>query len=233
MRLAAETHAALAVVVITLGWWAGVPASAEEPASPRWEKYYERTAARPPRPVLVDALRRFADEGRSIRHAADAGCGSGIDTLFMLEQGIAVHAFDAQSAGIEQLRASVPAALAPRLRAEVAMFHEADWGDEVDLVFAGFALPFAHPELFDAVWRQLVDALAIGGRFAGHLFGDRDDWAKRSDRTHHTREQAEALLGGQFEIEVFSEVEEDKKTATGHLKHWHFFEIIAKKVRDR
>ncbi|MEM7352055.1 MAG: class I SAM-dependent methyltransferase [Acidobacteriota bacterium] len=221
--------------ILILAGCSGLPASiawADEPPPTNWKKYYERTAKRPPRPVLLDALQRFAEEGRSVGQAVDAGCGSGIDTLYLLAEGIAVHAFDTEPAAIEALRKDLPPELANRLRTEVAPFHQATWDDDVDLVFAGFALPFAHPDDFDSSWRQLVDALAVGGRFAGHLFGDRDDWAARPDRTHHTREQAEALLGSQFEIEVFEEIEDDRKSGGGRMKHWHYYEIIAKKVRD-
>ena len=33
-----------------------------------------------------------------------------------------------------------------------------------------------------------------------------------------------------FEILKFKEIEKDDKTALGILKHWHIFEIIAKKI---
>ncbi len=208
----------------------------EEIAPTRWKSYYERTAQRPPRPILIAALQRFTDEGRSVQRAVDAGCGQGIDTLHMLSQGIKVHAFDAEAEGIERLKVRVGGfpqsdQLASHLETEVAMFHQATWGQDVDLVFAGFALPFAEPTQFAAAWPQLVDSLAIGGRFACQLFGDRDDWASIEGRTHHTREQAEALLRDHFEIEVFEEVEEERMGG-GKAKHWHYFEIVAKKVRD-
>ena len=103
----------LALALILAGSMTAVGSAprADEPETAQWQKYYERTSRRPPRPVLLDALQRFADEGRPVRRAVDAGCGSGIDTLHLLEQGIAVHAFDAEPAAIEQLRAAVPAAL--------------------------------------------------------------------------------------------------------------------------
>ena len=196
-----------------------------------WAKYYDRTAGRPPRPVLIKALEMFEAEGREVRQAVDAGCGSGIETLFMLRAGIPVHAYDSSPDGIERLLNDVDESHRSLLRAEVATFHEATYDDDVDLVFAGFALPFSHPDHFDESWKKLVDSLAVGGRFAGQLFGDRDDWAKMPSRSHHTREQAEALLAGDFEIEVFEEIEEDRRAAAGRTKHWHYFDIIARKVR--
>ncbi len=204
--------------------WVSEPAAAQN-----WEKYFDRTDGRPPRPILIEALERFEAEGRTVRKAVDAGCGTGIDTLYMLERGIAVHAFDYSPEGIQRLRDRIPPEAAADLRAEVATFHEAAWEPGADLVFAGFSLPFARPEDFDHAWPQLVDSLADGGRFAGHLFGDRDDWAAIPGRTHHTREQVEALLGETLVIEVLRVVEEDKPAAAGREKHWHYFEIIARK----
>ena len=197
-----------------------------------WAKYYDRTSGRPPRPVLLEALSLFENEGRPVRRAVDAGCGSGIDTLYLLDQGIAVHAFDSDAGGIGRLRQRAGDAAGARLRAEVAAFHEVRLEAGADLVFAGYALPFARPQEFDEAWRRLRDALAVGGRFAGHLFGDRDDWAELPDRTHHTREQVEALLADGFEVEKLEETERDRETAAGNLKHWHVFEIIARRVAD-
>ena len=46
-----------------------------------------------------------------------------------------------------------------------------------------------------------------------------------------TRQEAEDLLRG-FDIERFTEVEEDGKTAVGDAKHWHLFHVVARKRLD-
>lgn len=46
--------------------------------------------------------------------------------------------------------------------------------------------------------------------------------------TFLTKEQVLRLLES-FEIIKFEEVEKDGKTGLGKIKHWHTFEIIAKK----
>ena len=43
-----------------------------------------------------------------------------------------------------------------------------------------------------------------------------------------TREEAEKLFK-QFKIIRFEEIENDKPTALGEDKHWHFYSIIAQK----
>jgi len=97
-----------------------------------------------------------------------------------------------------------------------------------DLVNASWSLPFCPPAMFGAVWEQIVDALRPGGRFCGQLFGEQDEWATEDDMTFHTREEAERLFVV-FELDRFDELEEDGKTALGTPKHWHVFNIVAKK----
>lgn len=201
----------------------------EKPGSFEWSKYYDRTGDRTPREVLLEALQAFEDEGLEVKRAVDAGCGSGVETRFLSHLGIEVIAFDSEPEGIAYVRDSLDEKQAQRVRLQVAPFHEADWGRDVDLVFAGFALPFATPSEFPEAWRRLTQSLSSGGRFAGQLFGDRDDWAERDDRTHHRNDEARALLEKDFDIEVFREVEFDGERPNGQGKHWHYYEIIARK----
>ena len=50
------------------------------------------------------------------------------------------------------------------------------------------------------------------------------------ERTHHTRQQAEALLSG-LDLLLFEEEERDAPTALGRLKHWHVFHVVARRPR--
>jgi hypothetical protein len=47
--------------------------------------------------------------------------------------------------------------------------------------------------------------------------------------TFHTKEQAEGLFSD-FSIIVFEEKERNGKTANGQPKHWHLFNVIARKI---
>lgn len=225
----------LLAMVLVLGPLTPADSSAQEqkasakPVQRNWSSFYDRTAGRPPRAILLEALEAFEQEGREVRRAVDAGCGAGVETLFLSRLGAQVSAFDSAPEGIARLSGSLDEQQAKLVRLQVAPFHEADWGEEADLIFAGFALPFARPTEFPEAWRRLTAALARGGRFAGHLFGDRDGWAGSEHMTHLDRTEVEALLDGAFEIEVLREIEHDRKTASGAMKHWHIFEIIARK----
>ncbi len=149
----------------------------------------------------------------------------------MLQQGIHVHAFDSEPGAIERLTTRVPTMAGHLLRAEVASFEEASWQPEMDLVFAGYALPFAATEQLPDIWAKLTASIKVDGRFAGHFFGDRDTWAAKAEHTFHlSRPQVRALFTGAYVIEVFDETEKDTPSSTDKMKHWHVFHIIARKV---
>jgi hypothetical protein len=114
-----------------------------------------------------------------------------------------------------------------RLETRVARFEDADW-PETDLVNASFTLPLCPPEAFARVWARIVASLRPGGRFAGHLYGDRDSWVGRPGMTFFTRAEAEALLAP-LEVELFREEETDGVTPRGSAKHWHIFHVVARK----
>ena len=111
-------------------------------------------------------------------------------------------------------------------RERVARFEEAAW-PRCDLVTSSFALPFCPPERFPALWRRIVASLRPGGRFAGQLFGERDEWAG-DGLTVQTRAELDRLLEP-FAVEHLEELEEDGRTAVGDPKHWHLYHVVARK----
>ncbi len=185
-----------------------------------WARYYDATGVEP-RETLLDALERFTAPGVAV----DLGCGTGRDTVELLRRGWRVVAVDSEEEAIRRLRAVTGED--ERLVTQIARYEDATL-PSCDLVNASWSLPFCAPDVFGVVWERIVDALHRGGRFSGQLFGERDEWATGDDMTFQTRAEAEALLAG-FELERFDEVEEDGKTALGNPKHWHVFNIVARK----
>jgi tellurite methyltransferase len=192
-----------------------------------WTKYYDAVALEP-RTTLLEALRRFDEEGSRERFAVDLGCGTGGDTVELLRRGWRVLALDGQAEAIDRLRAlELSEGERGRLETRVSRFETTEW-PPADLVNSSFALPFCRPGDFPALWERIEHSLRPGGRFSGHLFGDRDEWSNEDDMTFQTRAEAEALLS-RFEVELFDEVEEDSETAVGEPKHWHFFQVVARR----
>ena len=206
----------------------------------RWRNYYSATKGRSPRPLLVDTLVKFATEENQpgneqtqgiMRSAIDLGCGNGQDTHEMLHCGWRVLAIDYQQEAIARTLEATSAEDLAQLEVQNIAFEEI--GEKIELppchlINAAFSLPFCPPDAFAHLWTQIVLALQPGGRFCGQLFGKRDSWATRREMTTHSAEQITQLFA-QFEVEILQEKEEDGITAIGRPKHWHIFDIVARK----
>jgi SAM-dependent methyltransferase len=189
-----------------------------------WEAYYQRREGQPPRATLLKALQRFSMPGTAV----DLGCGSGLDTLALLQRGWRVLAIDSEAQALVWLDKIVPNEVRDRLEVRQAMFETIDL-PACDLVNASVSLPFCAPEQFDGVWSNIVAALGRNGRFAGHFFGDRDSWSDNPHMTFHTAAQVQTLLAA-FTIEWLDEQEYEEKRPNGEWKHWHLFEVVARKA---
>ncbi|HEY4346283.1 MAG TPA: membrane dipeptidase [Gaiellaceae bacterium] len=200
---------------ITHGNWLRV---LEETWKP-WGRYF-RLAGLDARPTLLDAVERFAVPG----FAVDLGAGTGRDTLELLRRGWRVLSIDKEADAVDRLQEH--AGEGAQLETRVARFEDASW-PACDLLNASFTLPFCPPAEFPRLWARVVDSIVAGGRFAGQLFGERDEWA-RTGLTIHTRAEVEELLAP-FEVELFDEFEGEGPTVIGKTKHWHVFHVAGRK----
>ncbi len=58
----------------------------------------------------------------------------------------------------------------------------------------------------------------------------RDSWVNiKEQMVFLSKEQVLELFKDSFEIIEFNEVEKDGKTGLGKMKHWHIYNVIAKK----
>ncbi len=192
-----------------------------------WSAYYEKTGQRPPRETLIRALDAFGREPGDGRLAVDLGSGGGRDVVELLRRGWTVLAVDAEATAIERLavRADLPGT--GTLTTAVGRFEEVEW-PVADLVNSSFALPLCPPAEFPGLWSRIIASLVPGGRFAGQLYGDRDEWFGDPSITFHSAAQVDALLRG-LDVEHFREEEDDSITPRGQAKHWHIFHIVARK----
>ena len=186
----------------------------------RWTEYYRKTEGRPPRPTLLFALDRFAAPG----FAVDLGCGEGRDTIELLRRGWRVLGIDSEPGAIARLTARPDLPPGYRLETQVAQFEDAAW-PAADLANASFSLFFCAPGAFAPLWRKLVASLKPGGRFAGHLLGERDSWAARPRVVVHVDAAIASLLTG-FDVEMHDVEETDGVTPRGEAKHWHIHHLV-------
>ena len=197
-------------------------------AHSKWDKYYKNKMDQPPHPIIFNATGRFSAQTTAI----ELGCGVGNDALQLLAQGWSVWAVDSEPRAIQILNKR--AKPSEKLNA-IAQKFEADslWQalPSADLIYAAYALPFCKQAEFGNVWNHIKQHLTPNGRFAGHFFGTNYRGFSDKETTTMTFLNKEDILQlfQDFDIEFFSEVEEDSTSGTGRPIHSHIFEVIAKK----
>ena len=178
-----------------------------------WDEFNEATRNKPPRGLLVKAVKAGG-------YALDFGAGALNETRYLLERGYDVDVVDSNPSILE---------LGKGLKAHffVSTFDTFDFPvAKYDLINAEYSLPFNPPETFDSMFARLAASLKPGGVFVGQLFGPEDSWSKNKKMTFHTKEQIEKLFKG-FTISHLEEVKNEGRTVTGQEKFWHVFHIIA------
>lgn len=199
-----------------------------------WPAYYAATVDRPAWGTTIDAAERFDEEDRAAaaapaepRLAVDLGCGAGRDTRELLRRGWRVLAVDQEAAAIEALTAATPEADRPRLEGVVADLASFEL-PPCDLVVASVSLQLLPEPDYAAVFARITRALRVGGRFAGLLYGDRDEAASDPDCTCPSPEAVRGYLAA-FEMESWHEREEDGHMALGDAHHIHLMEVVARR----
>ncbi len=187
-----------------------------------WQEHYTDRKNRPVASFLVKATSFLQNKGIAV----DLGTGDLVDAQFLLSQGFSkVIAIDKELP---------PQALLEQLPKNNFEFIQSPFDEfvfpvkEYDLVNAHYALPFNSPKTFEKVWNGIEQSLATEGVFVGQFFGVRDQWNEQErEFTFHTKSEVEDLFSN-MEVLEFEEEEIDRKLASGVVKHWHLFHVIAK-----
>lgn len=158
--------------------------------------------------------------------ALDIGAGPLVETKFLLEKGYSVDAIDNDPES---------ALSASKIENQKFSFFHTDVTEfdfkegEYDLVVSLLALPFVNQKDFKYIFNKILYCLKPGGYLCFSLFGDRDGWANsRETMTFLTRENVESMLSV-FDVIRFIEDDDIAPTASGKIKNWHIYTIIAKK----
>lgn len=178
-----------------------------------------------PNPALVQLVKKM--NGHSFR-ALDVGAGPLAESIFLLERGFHVDAIDKDPESALRAKSIID---------EKFTFTRVDIKnhdlpcDSYDLAISFLALPFIKREDFFSVFHKLVGAIKQDGYFLLSLFGERDDWAKNSEKhmTFFSREEVKNLFEGLFEIERFIEEDKTAPSVAGEIKLWHIFTVVARK----
>lgn len=187
------------------------------------EKYYDNTANLMP----SYTVKKFIELNVKPENAVELGCGAGRDTVYLIRNGWNVLAIDrenVESRIVEKLSKEE----LKKLKFSRQKFENIEL-EKNNLVVANFSLPFCNKVNFEDLWNKINNSLLEDGYFVGNFFGVNDEWKKtKKEMTFLTREQVIELFKD-FEIIEFKEVEKDDFTGMGKIKHWHIFNVIARK----
>jgi len=187
-----------------------------------WVNYFENTKNYPPAPLLVKAMEYIKVKNKAI----DIGGGGTLkDTKFLLSQGFETTLVDRDKA----VKVAVQHIKSEKLKFFLADFADFDFPqNEYDIAIAIYSLPFVQPDTFADVFARVKKSLVKDGIFCGQFFGNRDGWHLNTKLTFVTKEKAQSMLDD-MDVVLFDEKEFNGKTADGSPKHWHVFDIIARK----
>lgn len=188
------------------------------------EKYYNNTEAEKPR----NNVRYFIEKMKcNSGKAIELGCGAGNDTVYLIKNNWKVLAID---------RENVEERITKRLNdkeLEKFTFQQQNFEslelEKNNLIVANYCLPFGNKNKFEELWNKIESSITNEGYFVGNFFGTNDGWnGIKKEMIFLSREQIMELFN-EFEIILFKETEKDALTGLGKMKHWHIFDVIAKK----
>ena len=186
-------------------------------------EYYDKTK----NSNVPKNLRMFMDMKVEAGVCIDLGCGAGRDTVFLIKNGWKVIAIDKEDTE-KMIRSSLNEEEQNSLEFIKQDFENNITLQSCNLLVANASLSFCNKENFNELWNKIVNSISKDGYFVGNFFGINDTWANRPNMTFFTKEEVIKLFSS-FEIINFKEAEKNGRTALGVEKHWHVFNVIAKK----
>lgn len=188
------------------------------------KKYYEATKDSGPHITT----KKFINMNIKPESAIDLGCGAGRDTIYLIKNGWNVLAIDKENTK-EYIDKNLNDEERKRFRFECQNFEKIKL-EKTQLIAANFSIPFCSKDNFYKMWNSIVQNICKNGYFVGNFFGLNDSWKEtKKEMAFLSKEQVFNLFKDEFEIIEFDEIEKDAKTASGSMKHWHIYNIIAKR----
>ena len=189
------------------------------------EEYYKKTENSKPNFLIKKLINNVEIKQKN---AVELGCGAGRDTLYLIKNGFKVLAIDKEDTS-KIISKKLNSEELKRFKFKCQAFEDVEI-KENNLLVANFSISFCNRNYFKTFWNKIGNSILENGYFVGNFLGVNDSWTKtKKDMVFLTKEEVLDLFKNNFEIIFFKEVEKDEKTVLGVMKHWHIYNVIAKK----
>ena len=187
-------------------------------------EYYDKTK----NSNVPKNLRMFMDMKVEAGVCIDLGCGAGRDTVFLIKNGWKVLAIDKENSK-EYIDLKLNEEERKSFKFQCQDFENIKL-EKVKLIVANFSIPFCSKDKFKDLWNSITQNIIQNGYFVGNFFGLKDSWADNKDKKIFlSKDEVLKMFESSFEIIDFQEIEKDGETALNGVKHWHIYNIIARK----
>lgn len=188
------------------------------------QKYYEVTKESRPHKLT----QKFINMKIIPDKAIDLGCGAGRDTVYLIKNGWKVLAIDKENSK-EYIDLKLNEEERKNFKFQCQDFENIKL-EKVKLIVANFSIPFCSKDKFEDLWNSITQNIIQNSYFVGNFFGLKDSWAYNKDKKIFlSKDEVLKLFESYFEIIDFQEIEKDGETALNGVKHWHIYNIIARK----
>ena len=188
------------------------------------EKYYNNTESEKPRnnvQYLIEEVK--CNPGKAI----ELGCGAGNDSVYLIKNNWNILAIDREDVE-ERIAKRLNNEELEKFRFQKQNFESLEL-EKSNLIVANYCLPFCNKDKFKELWDKIENSILDKGYFVGNFFGLNDGWkVHKPEMLFLSREQVMELFKD-FEIILFKEIEKEELTGLEKMKHWHIFDVIAKK----
>lgn len=187
------------------------------------QEYYKNTENALPHELTKEFIKLGIQPSKGI----ELGAGAGRDSIYLIRNGWDMTCIDKENTE-ELIKNKLNNSEINKFNFRVTTFEQLEL-DKNKLILANYSLPFCNKYKFKEVWDKIVESIEIDGYFVGNFFGVNDSWKSIKEKMTFLEDKEVKELFNNFEIVKFEEIEKDGITGMGKTKHWHIYNVIAKK----
>lgn len=190
-----------------------------------WSQYYKNVKIKNPNSNVRELIENIKIKpGKAI----DLGCGRGRDSIYLLKHNwevISIDKNDTSEIILEQLT---------KTQKEKFTFITQNFenfkSQKCDIIVTNFAIHFSNKQEFDNLWKKIYNSINSGGYFVGTFLGEKDLWNTKNKSMIFFNKNEILKLFENYKIITIKEIEREGSAFEEENKHWHIFDIIAKKI---